>query len=458
MLITILGAGRSGVAAAKLAKSKGYTPFLSEYNDGEKYDSIKNELKELGIDYEFGGHDKEKILKSDLVISSPGIKPNLSIIKQIEDSGIDIIDENEFAYQFLDSPIIAVTGTNGKTTTVNLIYHLLKCAKKDVVLAGNIGMPLSAQIDSIKKDTIIVLELSSFQLERTKRLKPDVAIFLNITEDHLDWHGNMEAYFDSKWKITASQNEDNLLVLNYDNKNLIRYAFERGQNSKATKAAFSTNSIIQSEYPIGVIAVENTIRYFEQHGESQLHEEDIMPIEELSLPGSHNLYNSMAAILAAKRFQVKNEDIRDALSSFKGVEHRLEHVLSLNGIQYVNDSKATNINSAWFALSSYKKPIVWIAGGKSSGNDYSQLDDFVQSNVKSIIAIGEDQDNIFNHFAAMKTVKKADSMKEAIQQATDQASVGEIVLFSPACKSFDMYTNFEERGQEFKKEVNSLVD
>jgi UDP-N-acetylmuramoylalanine--D-glutamate ligase len=166
----------------------------------------------------------------------------------------------------------------------------------------------------------------------------------------------------------------------------------------------------------------------------------------------------MAAILAAKRFQVKNEDIRDALSSFKGVEHRLEHVLSLNGIQYVNDSKATNINSAWFALSSYKKPIVWIAGGKSSGNDYSQLDDFVQSNVKSIIAIGEDQDNIFNHFAAMKTVKKADSMKEAIQQATDQASVGEIVLFSPACKSFDMYTNFEERGQEFKKEVNSLVD
>lgn len=456
MKVTILGAGRSGLAAALLAKKKGYEVFLSEFTSKENPNF--EILEKNNIDYEKGGHSQEKILSSDLIIPSPGISPDVSILRKASEKNIPIIDETAFALRFLKNPIIAVTGTNGKTTTVNLIHHIFTSSGRKAVLAGNVGIPLSNLVGKIESDVVLVLELSSYQLERSHNIDPEVSIFLNISEDHLDWHGGFVEYFSSKWKITASQSPNNLLVLTLDDDKLIENAFSGGRATKANLAAVTTNPNREfgDRFSFGIMLAGDTIYFYSQQGSKPIKKEELMPIGELALPGTHNLFNSMAAAIAARRFEIPNEDIRDSLSSFKGVEHRLEFVRSFQNIDFINDSKATNINSAWYALSSYNRPIIWIAGGKDSSNDYRVLDDLVKNNVKSIVAFGEDKDNIFNHFSGFASCKRADELSEAVMFALEGAHSGDLILFSPACKSFDAYTNFEERGQHFKKIANSL--
>ncbi|MDC1068776.1 UDP-N-acetylmuramoyl-L-alanine--D-glutamate ligase [Candidatus Kapabacteria bacterium] len=457
MKITILGAGRAGTAAAILAKNKGHEVFVSESNTNDNPNYLL--LEKHDIEFEKGTHSIDRIMSSDLIIPSPGIKPDNKILIEAINNNIKIIDETAFALRYLsDNPVIAVTGTNGKTTTVKLIHHLFKSAGKKSHLAGNVGVPLSNLVAEIKPNDVIILELSSYQLERSERINPKVSIFLNISEDHLDWHGNFVNYFASKWKITESQSEDNLLVLTLDNDTLIKNAFSEGHRTRANLSAITQKPLrnLGDNFSSGVFVENGKIFFFKQQGDKPIIKEELMPISELAIPGAHNLYNSMAAAIAARRFEIPNEDIRDALTSFNGVEHRLEFVRSFQNIDFINDSKATNINSAWYALSSYNKPIVWIAGGTDSENDYSSLDDLVKNNVKTVVSMGEDKDNIFNHFSSICNCKRAENLNEALVNAVESAISGDVILFSPACKSFDQYTNFEERGQDFKKIVNSL--
>lgn len=457
MKVTILGAGRSGTAAALLAKEKGFDVFLSEFSENENPNYFK--LNEAGIEFERGKHSESKILDSDLIIPSPGIKPNIPIIQEAKKIGIKMIDETAFALKYMkNNRVIAVTGTNGKTTTVNLIHHIFNSSGKKAHLAGNVGVPLSSLVGKINSEDILILELSSFQLERSENFDPEVAIFLNISEDHLDWHGNFVNYFRSKWKITLEQSPKNLLILTLDDKRLIENAFVGGQSTKAELAAVTTNPDREfgDKFSFGIMLAGDHIYFYKQQGYKPIKKEELMPISELALPGAHNIFNSMAAAMAARRFEIPNEDIRDSLTSFKGVEHRLEFVRSFQNMDFINDSKATNINSAWYALSSYNKPIIWIAGGLDSGNDYTSLESLVKNNVKAVISYGEERDNIFNFFSGVCSCKRATDLNEAIVHAVEAGIGGDVILFSPACKSFDQYTNFEERGQDFKRIVNSL--
>ncbi len=444
MKISIIGAGRSGLAAAKLAHSKGIDVFLSESKSKEHYADAAKELEALGIEHEFGQNTHSKILDADRIVLSPGVPPTVDFIIEAEKSGMDIISELEFAWEFTNHKIIAITGTNGKTTTTALTGHIFNVAGVDVHVCGNIGTPLSSAIPNLKEDSVIVLELSSYQLDRTKKFRPDVAVILNLTPDHLSYHGSLENYRNAKYKITANQTKEDYLIINGDDDALI-----------ASDIKTNANLLFFSVSPLnrGIYTEADTIKY----KISQQHEtEELMAVEKLSLPGIHNTYNSMAAALAARVLEIRNENIRDSLMGFQGVEHRLEFVRSFMGVDYINDTKATNINATWYALSSYDKPIVWIAGGRGDNNDYSQLDSLVDKNVKSIVAIGEEADAIFNHFCLKTKVDRASSLEEAVKIASEIADYGEIVLFTPACKSFDMFANFEHRGQVFKYAVNSL--
>ncbi len=461
MKITCLGAGKSGVSAAILAKSNDNDVLLSEYNDSDNYKDIITKLEELGIKYEFGGHSFDEILASDLVIASPGIKPQSEIIKKLNENNKKIISEVEYAYSFVNNPIIAVTGTNGKTTTVNIIQYILnKCGKKSALL-GNVGNPFSTFSLDPKNDIILTLELSSYQLDRVDKFKADVAIFLNITEDHLSYHGSFPHYFEAKWKITKNQNKNDSLILNVDDKSLMNFIAVGGHKSNAILSAITTNPdlILDERFSDGMYADNEMIYYFKmQHyglPVHKQHKEEIMQISNLALPGVHNLYNSMAAALAIRRFEITNEDLRDCLATFQGVEHRLEYIRTIGKNDYINDSKATNINAAWYALSSYEKPIIWIAGGQGD-NDYSELLELVKKNVTSIVAFGEESDNIYKYFKDYLPVIKEKDLELSILKAKEFAKSDEVILFSPACKSFDQYTNFEERGQHFKNIVNSL--
>ncbi len=444
MKISIIGAGRSGLAAAKLAHSKGIDVFLSESKPKELYAEAAKELESLGIECEFGTNTQSKILDAERIVLSPGVPPTVNFIIEAEKRGMDIISELEFAWEFTNNKIIAITGTNGKTTTTTLTGFILENAGVDVHVCGNIGVPLSAAVPKLKEDSVIVLELSSYQLDRTKKFRPDVAVILNLTPDHLSYHGSLEKYREAKYKITANQTEEDFLIINGDDDALIASEI----NSKANLLFFSVSPLNR-----GIYTEAGTIKY----RISQQHEtEELMAVEKLSLPGIHNTYNSMAAAMATRVLEIRNENIRDSLMGFQGVEHRLEFVRSFMGVDYINDTKATNINATWYALQSYDRPIIWIAGGRGDNNDYSQLDSLVDKNVKSIIAIGEEADAIFNHFCLKTKVDRVSSLEEAVQVASEIADFGEIVLFTPACKSFDMFANFEHRGQVFKAAVNSL--
>lgn len=443
MNITVIGAGKSGIAAALLAQRKGHNVFLTESKSKETYKESFDLLDESGIDYEFGGNSEKGLADCELIIASPGVPPTVEIIKKAESLRIPIISEVEFAYRHLKNPIIAITGTNGKTTTTSLTTYILNRGGRKAVSAGNIGTPLSSLVDNIADDTIIVAELSSFQLDRCTSFKPQVAMVLNITPDHLYYHGTMENYASAKFKISLQQSPENLLILN-------------GEDSAISDIVSKTNAEIayfgMKPLAKGIFAENGIIKYRDEQHKT----EELMLLSELSLPGVHNAQNSMAAALAARAFEIRNENIRDSLMTFQGVEHRLEFVRSFDGVEYINDSKATNVNATWFALTSYRKPIVWIAGGRGDNNDYSQLDKVVADNVKTIICFGEEKEEIFNHFCLTKRCIKAESLEEAVELARENAEFEEIVLFTPACKSFDMFMNFEHRGEEFKRIVNAL--
>ncbi len=461
MKITVIGAQKSGMAAALLAKKIGNDVFMTESGSIEAFKDNIRILANAGIGYEFGGNTNKGLINAGLIITSPGVPPSAKIIRNAEARNIPIISELEFAFRHLNNPIIAITGTNGKTTTTALTSHILNNSGRKAVAAGNIGTPLSSLVGNISDDTIIVAEVSSYQLDRADTFRPDVAMILNISPDHLSYHGSMDEYISAKWKITSKQSDKNLLILNGDDKAIPgghqRIAEQQADNQQTIKYATDARMALFSASPVDWgIYIEGDKDDNKIIISDKQQKEELMSLSELSLPGIHNAYNSMAAALAARAFEITNEDIRDSLMSFAGVEHRLEFVRTIDGVDYINDSKATNVNATWYALRSYKKPIIWLAGGRSDSNDYSFLRSAVEANVKSIVAIGEEADNIFNHFCLSKRCHKANTLEDAVMHAKDEAEAGEIVLFTPSCKSFDMFMNFEHRGNAFKEIVNSI--
>ncbi len=435
--IAILGGGISGAGAAMLAKKNGLNVFVSDNS------CIDNMYKELfiqnNIEFEEKKHTSSIILSAKEIIKSPGIPDDIPIIKEILNKGILIISEIEFAYRYTNAKIAAVTGTNGKTTTCLLLGHILKSAGYDVKVLGNIGAGFAFSL--LHRDyEYIILELSSFQLDYIKDFRSKVSILLNITPDHLDrYNHNIEEYFSSKCKITANQISEDFFIYNAD---------QACMQEISTKAKKIPISIIK-ELEIGAYFKNNTITLNLNN--------KIMTIQELALQGKHNAFNSMAAAIAARVFEVKDSIIRQSMIDFQNVEHRLEYVITVHGIEFINDSKATNVNASWFALESMNKNIVWIAGGVDKGNNYSELLPIVKDKVRSIVCLGNNNENIVNSFKSdVDAIVEASSMKEAVSHAYNLALKGDIVLLSPACASFDLFQNYEDRGLQFKKEVRKL--
>ncbi len=441
--IAVLGGGESGVGAAVLAKMKNYEVFLSEY--GALKPDYKKKLDEFSIPYEEHHHTMEKILDADLVIKSPGIPDKAPVIKAIKGKDIPVISEIEFAGKFTNAKMICITGSNGKTTTTLLTYYILKKAGLNVGLAGNVGQSFALQVAQNQFD-YYVIELSSFQLDNMYDFRANIAILTNITPDHLDRYDyRFENYIASKFRIIQNQQPDDFFIYCADDEVTVKQLSDVTIN--AQKLPFSLNSkSAQGGY------VENnqlTIKY--QNTEFN------MTIQELALQGRHNAYNSMAAAIAARVLDIRKEIIRDCLSDFQGVEHRLEFVLKVHGIEFINDSKATNINSTWYALESLTKKAVWIVGGVDKGNDYSVLRDLVRSKVKAIVCLGIDNSKIKSAFADdVPFITEARSMSEAVNKAYHLSSNGDIVLLSPACASFDLFDNYEDRGRQFKAAVRNL--
>ena len=434
--LVVLGAGESGIGAALLAKKNKYDVFVSDKGTITE----KSVLSNNGIRWEEGVHTKKEILSASEVIKSPGIPDSVSIIQDLKLYGIPVISEVEFAYRYTNSKIIAITGTNGKTTNTLLLGHILKKAGFDVLVAGNIGTGFAMSILDRDYD-FIILELSSFQLDGIQNFKADISILLNITPDHLDRYGNdFEQYIQSKFRITENQKSEDILIYNYDDKNI--------RNKIKTKAKKIPLSLHKTFFE-GAFYKEKKINININKNK--------MTIQELALQGKHNVYNSMAAAVASRVLEVKDFITRQSLLDFQNVEHRLEHVINVHGIQFINDSKATNINSTWYALESMHKNTVWIVGGVDKGNDYNELLDLVKDRVKAIVCIGQNTKNIHKVFEDyVDEILDAKTMNEAVVFSYQLAKKGDAVLLSPACASFDMFANFEERGIEFKKSVRSL--
>ncbi len=442
MRISVIGAALSGVAAAELALRQGHSVLVSESRPESAIAENAARLRDSGITLEAGGHT-DAVYESDLIIVSPGVPPSHPIRLEAPRRGIELIGELEYASRFLSNPIVAITGTNGKTTTTALTAYILQQSGRSAVAAGNIGTPLSALVGSVSSDTIIVAECSSYQLDTIVTFRPKVSMILNITPDHLSYHGTFSQYVESKWKIASNQQEDDVVILNADDPAVAPAA----SVVRSSVRYFSTTREVDGAFIRGGEIVLRDLQHTE---------EILMSLRRLGLPGVHNAANSMAATMAARAFEVRNENIRDSLMSFSGVEHRLEPVRTVKGARFVNDSKATNVNATWYALSSYDRPIVWIAGGRGDSNNYAELDELVAANVKSIVCIGEEADAIFNHWCTTKRCVKADTLEDALRIAQDMALAEEVVLFSPACKSFDMFANYEERGRAFKRIVAAL--
>lgn len=441
--IVVLGGGESGVGAAVLAKVKGFDTFLSD--SGAIAPQMKQMLGRYGVPYEEGGHTRSRIENAEEIIKSPGIPDSSPIITDIINKGIHIISEIEFAGRYDRAKKICITGSNGKTTTTSLIYHLLKNAGLNVGLAGNIGKSYAYQVATMKYD-YYVLELSSFQLDGVYDFKADIAILMNITPDHLDRYGyNMQNYINSKFRITRNMNREDCFLFCADDPITIKELEKIVL--KAKMLPFSQ----EKEVKEGACLKKDMI--YVNFKESEY----MMYIKELALEGRHNIYNSMAAAIAAKALNISNEIIRKSLMDFKGVEHRMEKVLKIRDVLYINDSKATNVNSAWYALESIQGPIVWIAGGKDKGNDYRPLYQLVKDKVHTLICLGIDNRKLHDCFKD-KVAKITDttSAKEAVELAYKYANPGDTVLLSPACASFDLFRNYEDRGEQFKAAVREL--
>ena len=440
----ILGAGESGTGSALLARSKGMEVFVSDYGTiKEKYKDI---LVSNNIEFEEKRHTATKILSADVVVKSPGIPDNQDLIVQLRERKTPVISEIEFAGQFSDAFNICITGSNGKTTTTYLIYHILKSAGLNVGLAGNVGHSYAMQVATMKHD-YYVIELSSFQLDGMYDFKADISLLLNITADHLDrYHYNINEYIDSKFRICNNHTSNDFLIYWADDPVIGRQIAERRIQSRLMP--FST----EKHEGMAASIINNTLTL---NINSKI--ENIMTIHDLALKGRHNTFNSMAAAIAGKILDIRNETIRQCLSDFQGVEHRLESVLSVHGINFINDSKANNVNSTWYALECMTTQIIWIAGGVDKGNEYQELTDLAKEKVKAIVCLGKDNSKIIESFRdVVQTIVETASMGEAVKSAYYLASKGDTVLLSPACASFDLFTNYEDRGRQFKEEVRNL--
>jgi len=442
--ITVLGGGESGVGAAVLAKKKGYKVFLSDNNEiQEKYRSV---LTHFEIDFEENGHKLSRLLTTELVVKSPGIPDHVQVIRSLKEKGIPIISEIEFAGRFTDAKMICITGSNGKTTTTLLTYHILKNAGLNVGLAGNVGKSFAWQVAENDFD-IYVLEISSFQLDGMYDFKADIAMLLNITPDHLDRYDNsFQKYIDSKFRILQNQTNSDALIFCDDDPVITEELKKRPTAAKLYP--FSLNELEVDE---GAYVKENQLII--KSNKTQFN----MTLEQLALQGKHNIYNSMAAGVAARIADIRNENVKQSLSDFHNIPHRLEYVANVHGIQFLNDSKATNVNSTWYALEYIDKPIVWIAGGIDKGNDYSSIKPLVKEKVRAIVCLGVDTKNLHEEFGDLvDNIVDTTSMDIAVVTAYHIANKGDSVLLSPACASFDLFDNYEERGDKFKEAVNAL--
>ena len=437
--ISIIGAGESGIGAAILAKKNSYNVFVSDNNIIKT--NYRKVLIENRIDFEEGGHSFEKILNSNLIIKSPGIPNESELIKKINKFDLNLISEIDFAYRFTKAKIIAITGTNGKTTTSLITYKILKDAGLNVCVAGNIGNSFSHAIS--KKDyDVVVLEVSSFQLDNIVEFSPYISILLNITPDHLDRYNNdFENYLKSKLNITLNQTTNDFLIYNNDDTSF---------SDLQTQAKKIPISIANKTFDEGGYYKNNKININLNN--------KAMTIEKLALNGTHNIFNSMAAAMAARVFEVSDDVIRKSLIDFENIEHRLEYVITVHGIDFINDSKATNVNAAWYALESMNKSFVWILGGVDKGNDYTELIKVAkEKKIKAIICLGPNNKKIKASFKnVVDLIEDAKDMSEAVKKSYNIASSGDAVLLSPACASFDLFENYEHRGSEFKKMVRSL--
>nr|WP_319401873.1 UDP-N-acetylmuramoyl-L-alanine--D-glutamate ligase [uncultured Carboxylicivirga sp.] len=442
--LVVLGSGESGVGTALLAVQRGWSVFVSD--KASITQKNKTELRNAGIEFEDNKHTEERILEADEIMKSPGIPDSAPIIVKAKEKGIPVISEIEFAGRYMEAKSICITGSNGKTTTTLLTYELLKNAGVKVELAGNVGTSLARQIAEGKRPDWYVIELSSFQLDGMFDFKADVAVLLNITPDHLDRYSyKMQNYIDSKFRIAQNQTEKDVFIYCEDDENI---------TTELTKHIFKSDIIPFTQKDLlkrgAYVTNDEVIINYNQ---------DTMSIlsQELSLQGKHNLYNSMAAGIVASVLKIKKKFIRESLTSFKGVEHRLEKVCSVRGIEFINDSKATNVNSTWYALECMDKPVVWIAGGVDKGNDYTDLFPLAHEKVKALVCLGLDNKKLFKSFnGVIPVIKEAKSMKEAVEVAYHLGKKGDVVLLSPACASFDLFSSYIDRGIQFKDCVREL--
>lgn len=444
MRLVILGGGESGVGTAILGKKNGYEVFVSDYGKiKENYTAV---LALNGIVWEDEKHTESLIMNADVVMKSPGIPDKAPIVQKLLEKGIAVISEIEFAIQFTDAITVGLTGSNGKTTTTLLVHHLLKQGGLNVGLAGNIGKSFAWQVAENKHD-VYVLELSSFQLDGIINYRPHIAIITNISPDHLDrYNYDYNLYIESKFKITKNQTEADYLI--YDNEDEAIQNWLNNNKIKAIKIPFSLTTKPDKE---GVFLENNNIN-------STINNDPFtMPINEIALEGKHNIKNAMAATAVSQLLNIRKQTIRESMTNFQGVEHRLEKVLKIQGVQYINDSKATNVNSVFYALDSMNSPTVWIVGGVDKGNDYDELMPLVREKVKAIICLGVDNDKIINSFNNVVDIMvETSSMSEAVEIARRIAEKGDTVLLSPACASFDLFENYEERGKQFKQAIFNL--
>lgn len=441
--IVVLGAGESGVGAAILAKQKGFEVFVSDKSEIKpKY---KAELDSFGIEWEEGNHTEARVLAADEIIKSPGIPEKAPLIKALRAQNTSIISEIEFGARYTDAKMICITGSNGKTTTTTLIHHILKNAGLNVGLAGNVGFSLARQV-ALEQHDYYVIELSSFQLDGMYEFKADVAILLNITPDHLDrYEYKFQNYINSKFRIVQNMKASDYFIY-WNDDPVIRKELEE-RTIEATACPFSLNkaaglaAYIEDE----LLKIHTPKRSFE------------VPVSDLSLRGQHNMYNSMAAGITAILSEISDESLRESLKSFKSVEHRLESVASIRGVHFINDSKATNVNSCWYALQCMQTPVVLILGGTDKGNDYTEIEELVKEKVRGIVCLGVDNKKLHDFFGG-KVAKMEDalSMKEAIDKCFAMAQSGDTVLLSPCCASFDLFKSYEDRGKQFKECVRNL--
>jgi UDP-N-acetylmuramoylalanine--D-glutamate ligase len=442
--IVILGAGESGIGTALLAKQQGYDVFVTD--GGTIKENYKNDLLQNNIDFEEGQHTEEKILNAAVVMKSPGIPEKNELVKKIRAKGIEIISEIEFAYQYKgDSKIIAITGSNGKTTTTSIAFHICSVAGEDCAMVGNIGFSFARQVAEAPKK-LYVVEVSSFQLDDIKTFRPDVAVITNITADHLDrYEYDVKNYIKSKFRIIENQTVDDVFIYNLEDEttteNLKNYSI------RATKAPIT----MSRELPEGAYLTNAELR-MKWKGEDME-----MNVSDFTLRGTHNRYNSMAASMSCFAIGIRKEKIREAIQTFESLEHRMEPVVTIRGVEFINDSKATNVNSTWYALENMEKPVVLILGGVDKGNDYDALQEMVKEKVKAIVCLGTENGKL--HEAFSNTVSQmidVDNAKDAVIAAYRFAEKGDVVLLSPACASFDLFKNYEDRGEQFKKAVKDL--